>query len=173
MTHPSPTRYTMVAQQHRQQQEISFSFLFLQFLGKLLTHFFKANSSVVFLTWEFERTLWFLYTYLGKNNNVTYNYGWIHLVHLQIHKYFTDDSSVNFHDKFFLHFLKKISKQWRKTLSCKYTDESSVKYLRIHKWTRWIRPMKMQLELIQAILLLLSIVLNSKMALTIWSNNFS
>ena len=31
--------------------------------------------------------------------------GRIHLVHLRIHKYFVDDSSVNFLDMFFLHFL--------------------------------------------------------------------
>ena len=40
--------------------------------------------------------------------------GWIHLVHLWICKYFMDDSSVNFHDKFFLHFLLNFSKKWRK-----------------------------------------------------------
>ena len=66
--------------------------------------------------------------------------GRIHLVHLRIHKYLTDDSSVNFHDKFFLHFLLKFRKKWRKNLSWKFTDESSIKYLWIHKWTRWIRP---------------------------------
>ena len=30
------------------------------------------------------------------------SYGQIHLPHLRIHKYFTNDSSVNFHDKVFL-----------------------------------------------------------------------
>ena len=68
--------------------------------------------------------------------------GRIHLVHLWICKYFTDDSSINFHDKFFLYFLLKFSKKWRKNLPWKFTDESSVKYLRIRKWTRWIRPTK-------------------------------
>ena len=67
--------------------------------------------------------------------------GRIHLVHLWICKYFTDDSSVNFHDKFFLHFLLKFRKKWRRNLSWKFTDKWSVKYLWIHKWTRWIRPM--------------------------------
>ena len=67
-------------------------------------------------------------------------YGRIHLVHLRIHKYLTDDPSVNFHDKFFLHFLLKFRKKWRKNLSWKFMDESSVKYLQIRKWTRWIRP---------------------------------
>ena len=43
-------------------------------------------------------------------------------------------------DKFFLHFLLNFSKKWRKNLSWKFTDESSIKYLRIRKWTRWIRP---------------------------------
>ena len=38
-------------------------------------------------------------------------FGQIHLVHLWIHKYFMDDSSVNFHDKVFLHFWKK---NWQK-----------------------------------------------------------
>ena len=42
--------------------------------------------------------------------------GRIHLVHLQIHKYFTDDSSVNFHDKVFLHFLLKFRKKMKKKL---------------------------------------------------------
>ena len=51
-----------------------------------------------------------------------------------------DDSSVNFHDKVFLHFLPNFFKKWRKILSWKFTDELSVKYLRIHKWGRWIRP---------------------------------
>ena len=50
--------------------------------------------------------------------------GRIHLVHLRIHKYFTDDSSVNFHDKIFLYFLKKCGKKWRKTLSWKFTDDA-------------------------------------------------
>ena len=65
--------------------------------------------------------------------------GWIHLVHLQIRKYFTDNSSLNFHDNVRLHFLKKFGKKWRKTLSWKFTDVSSVKYLRIHKLGSWIR----------------------------------
>ena len=66
----------------------------------------------------------------------------IHLVHLQISKYFMDDSSVNFHDKFFLHFLLKFRKKWRKNLSWKFMEELSVsvKYVWIHKWTWWIRP---------------------------------
>ena len=52
-----------------------------------------------------------------------------------------DDSSVNFHDKFFLNFFLNFSKKWRKNLSWKFMDESSVKYLWIDKWGRWIRPM--------------------------------
>ena len=76
-----------------------------------------------------------------------FDYGRIHLVHLWIHKYFTDDSSVNFHDKFFLHFLLKFRKKWRKNLSWKFTDESSIKYLWIRKWTRWIRPKYIQIGL--------------------------
>ena len=70
-----------------------------------------------------------------------WSYGQIHLPHLRICKYFMDDSSVNFHDKVFLHFLQKFGKKWRKTLSWKFMDESSVKYLWIHKWGRWIQPM--------------------------------
>ena len=35
----------------------------------------------------------------------------IHLPHLRILKYFTDDTSVNFHDKVFLHFLQKFGKK--------------------------------------------------------------
>ena len=66
--------------------------------------------------------------------------GRIHPPYLQIHTYFMDDLSINFHDKVFLHFLKKIGKKWRKTLSWKFTDESSIKYLQIRKWGRWIRP---------------------------------
>ena len=68
------------------------------------------------------------------------HYGRIHLVHLRSLKYFTDDSSVNFHDKFCLHFVVNFSKKWRKNLSWKFTDESSIKYLRVCKWTRWIWP---------------------------------
>ena len=66
--------------------------------------------------------------------------GRIHLVLLRIHKYLTDDSFVNFRDKFWLHFLLKFRKKWRKNLLWKFTDESSIKYLQICKWTRWIRP---------------------------------
>ena len=51
-----------------------------------------------------------------------------------------DYSSINFHDNFCLHFLLNFSKKWRKMSSWKFTDELSVKYLWIHKWTRWIRP---------------------------------
>ena len=40
-----------------------------------------------------------------------FHLGRIHLVHLRIRKYFMDDSSVNFHDKFFLHFLVNFSKK--------------------------------------------------------------
>ena len=65
-------------------------------------------------------------------------YCWIHLPHLRIRKYFTDNSSINFHYNIFLHFLPKIGKKWRKTLSWKFTDESSIKCLWIHKWCRWI-----------------------------------
>ena len=36
--------------------------------------------------------------------------GQIHLRYLQINKYLMDDSSVNFHDKVFLHFLLKFTK---------------------------------------------------------------
>ena len=43
------------------------------------------------------------------------HYGQIHLVHLWIHKYLMDYSSVNFHDKFFLHFLLKFRKNEEKT----------------------------------------------------------
>ena len=74
------------------------------------------------------------------SNNVTTYLGRIRLPHLRISKYFTDDSSVNFPDMVFLHFLQKIGKKWRKTLSWKFTDESSIKYLWIRKWGRWIRP---------------------------------
>ena len=37
-----------------------------------------------------------------------------------------DDSSIIFHGKVFLHFLRKFGKKWRKTLTWK-TDESSIK----------------------------------------------
>ena len=37
--------------------------------------------------------------------------GQIRLPHLRIHKYFTDDSSVNFLDKVFLHFLSNSCKK--------------------------------------------------------------
>ena len=40
----------------------------------------------------------------------------------------TDDSSVNFHDKFFLHFMLKFSRKWRKNLSWKCMGESSVTF---------------------------------------------
>ena len=66
----------------------------------------------------------------------------IHLVDLWIHKYFTDDSSVNFHGKFILHFLPNYSKKWRKNRSWKFVDESSIKYLHIRRWIRWIWPTK-------------------------------
>ena len=59
--------------------------------------------------------------------------GWIHLPHLRIRKIFTDNSSV-----FFI-FCKNLAKN-EKTMSWKFTDESSVKYLPISKWGRWIRP---------------------------------
>ena len=65
--------------------------------------------------------------------------GQIHLPHLQIRKFFTDDSSIYFHGKVFLHLLQKFGKKWRKNVSWKFMDESSIKYLQIHKWTRWIR----------------------------------
>ena len=41
-------------------------------------------------------------------------YGRIHLVHLRIRKYFTEDTSVNFHDRFFLHFAKNSAKNEEK-----------------------------------------------------------
>ena len=47
---------------------------------------------------------------------------------------------INFHDKVFLRFLPNFCKKWRKTLSWKFMDESSVKYLRIGRWGRWIQP---------------------------------
>ena len=40
--------------------------------------------------------------------------GWIHLPHLWIHKYFTNDTSINFHDKVFLHFSKKLAENEEK-----------------------------------------------------------
>ena len=43
-------------------------------------------------------------------------YGRIHLVHLRIRKYLMDDSSVNFYDKFFLHFLLNFRKKMMKKL---------------------------------------------------------
>ena len=42
--------------------------------------------------------------------------------------------------RFFFIFCQFFFKKWRKTLSWKFMDESSIKYLRIHKWDRWIRP---------------------------------
>ena len=41
---------------------------------------------------------------------------------------------------FFFIFCQIFFIKWRKTLSWKFTDESSIKYLWIHKWGRWIRP---------------------------------
>ena len=41
---------------------------------------------------------------------------------------------------FFFIFWKKFGKKWRKTLSWKLTNGSSVKYLWIRKWGRWIWP---------------------------------
>ena len=61
--------------------------------------------------------------------------------YLWIRKYFTDNSSVNLHDKVFFIFCQFFEKTWRKTLSWKFMDESSIKYLQIHKWGRWIWPM--------------------------------
>ena len=58
------------------------------------------------------------------------DYGRIHLPHLWICKYFTDDSSINFHDKVFLRFLKKFGKKWRKNLSWKFTEEWLHDYLK-------------------------------------------
>ena len=46
------------------------------------------------------------------NELVYVDIGRIHLIDLRIHKYFMDDSSVNFHYyKFFLHFLLKFTKK--------------------------------------------------------------
>ena len=45
--------------------------------------------------------------------------GRIHLPHLQIHKYFMDDSTVDFWTRFFFIFLQKFGTKWRKTLSGK------------------------------------------------------
>ena len=58
-----------------------------------------------------------------------FDLGRIHLPHIRILKYFMDDLSINFHDKVFLHFLSKFGKKRRKTMSWKFTDESSVRYL--------------------------------------------
>ena len=46
--------------------------------------------------------VFFLYHTFQNSNRM--HYGRSHLVHLRIHKYFMNDSSVNFHDKIFLHF---------------------------------------------------------------------
>ena len=48
--------------------------------------------------------LHYTFCYLGR----------IHLPHLRIRKYFMDDSSINFHDKVFLHFSKKMGKNEEK-----------------------------------------------------------
>ena len=45
-----------------------------------------------------------------------------------------DDSSINFHDKVFLHFLPIFFEKWRKILPWKFTDESFLKYLWICKY---------------------------------------
>ena len=55
-------------------------------------------------------------TYVLPTHNTILYYGRIHLVHLRIHKYFTDNSSINFHDKGFLDFLKKFDKKIKKNL---------------------------------------------------------
>ena len=39
-----------------------------------------------------------------------------------------EDSSVNFHDKFFLHCLLNFSRKCRKNLSWKFTDEPSITF---------------------------------------------
>ena len=44
-------------------------------------------------------------SFISTINEINLDLGRIHLVHLRIHKYFTDDPSINFHDVFFLHFL--------------------------------------------------------------------
>ena len=54
--------------------------------------------------------------------------------------YFMDDSSTHFHDKVFFHFLKINGKKWRKILSWKFMDKSSINYLWICKWGKWIGP---------------------------------
>ena len=63
---------------------------------KTQNSFFFIMSHIAFVTIDA-----LIYVDLGR----------IQLVHLQIRKYFTDDSSVNFHDKFFLHFLLKLTKK--------------------------------------------------------------
>ena len=93
--------------------------------------FLSSNDWINVKFWPTLRLLFCARTLIGQ----------IHLPHLWICKYFMDDSSINFHDNVFLHFLPNIFKKWRKTLSWKFMDESSVKYLRICKWGRWIRPM--------------------------------
>ena len=98
---------------------------------------FDWSSHILISTSQMERRFIIFKTTIRQFSNL----GRIHLVYLRIRKYFMDDSSVNFHDKFFLHFLVNFSKKWRKNLSWKFTDESSIKYLWIRKWTRWIWPL--------------------------------
>ena len=49
-------------------------------------------------------------------NSFYAHHGRIHLLYLRIHKYFMDDPSVNFHDKFFpLFFSEFLAKNEEKT----------------------------------------------------------
>ena len=66
--------------------------------------------------------------------------GLIHLPHLRIHKYFMDDSLVYFTRQGFPSLFANFFQKQKKSLSWKITDVSSVKYLRICKWGRWICP---------------------------------
>ena len=47
--------------------------------------------------------------------------------------------------RFFFIFCRFFFKKWKKTLSWKFTDESSIKYLWIRKWGKWIWPRYLQM----------------------------
>ena len=84
---------------------------------ELLLWTWKIYRSILRQKYQPLHTIIYLYDFFNLNFNYLRTFvlcivrvilvkviGQIHLVHLQIRKYFTNDSSVNFNDKFFLHF---------------------------------------------------------------------
>ena len=94
-------------------------------------HWLHSKGAIFSKLFKLEKT-----NYSNQYQRGKTDIGRIHLPHLQINKYFTDDSSINFHDNFFLPLLLNYSKKWRKIMSWKFMDESSLKYLWICKYFR-------------------------------------